>query len=52
MKVMYGKPNTVTIIEVQRLEWAGHLVRMSDDRMKRKVFLRKMDGEEKQVDQN
>jgi len=48
MKVMYGKPNTVTIIKVQRLEWAGHLVRMSDDRMKRKVFPRKMDGEEKQ----
>jgi len=45
---MYGKPNTVTIIKVQRLEWAGHLVRMSDDRMKRKVFPRKMDGEEKQ----
>jgi hypothetical protein len=38
MKVMYGKPNTVTIITVQRLEWAGHLVRMSDDRMKGKYF--------------
>jgi hypothetical protein len=52
MKVIYGKPNIVTIIEVQRLEWTGHLVRMSDDRMKGKVFLRKMDGEEKHEDQN
>ena len=49
---MYGKPNTVTIIEVQRLEWAGHLVRMSDNSMKRNVFLRKMEGQEKQEDQN
>jgi len=29
---MYRKPNTVTKIKVRRLEWAGHLVRMSDDR--------------------
>ena len=48
MKVMYGKPNNVTIKKVQRLEWAGHLVRMYDDSLKRKVFLKKMDGEEKQ----
>ena len=48
MKVMYGKQDTVTIIKVQRLEWAGHLARMSADRMKRKVFLRKLEGEEKQ----
>jgi hypothetical protein len=52
MKVMYGKPNTVTIIKALKLEWAGHLVRMSDDSLKRKVVLWKMDGEEKQKDQN
>jgi len=49
---MYGKPNTETIIKVQRLEWADHLITMSDDSLKEKVFLRKMDGEEKQKDQN
>ena len=45
---MYGKPNIVTIIEVQRLERAGHLVRMSNDSLKMKLFLRKMDEEDKQ----
>jgi hypothetical protein len=33
------KPNIVTTIKVRRLEWAGHLVRMSDDRTVKKMFL-------------
>jgi hypothetical protein len=41
---MYRKPNIVTTIKVIRLEWAGHLVRMSDDRTINKVFLGKPDG--------
>jgi hypothetical protein len=32
-------PNIVTTIKVQRLKWAGHLVRTSDDRTVIKVFL-------------
>jgi len=28
---MYKKPNIVTKMKVRRLEWAGHLLRMSDD---------------------
>jgi hypothetical protein len=34
---MCGKPNTVTIT-VRRLEWAGYLIRMSDDGTVRKHF--------------
>jgi hypothetical protein len=44
LQVMYRKPNIVTTIKVRRLEWAGHLVRMSDDRTVKKVFLGKPDG--------
>jgi hypothetical protein len=36
--------NIVTTIKVRRLEWAGHLVRMSDDRTIKKVSVRKPDG--------
>jgi len=36
----------VTTINVWRLEWAGHLVRMSDDRNIKKVFLGKPDGKD------
>jgi hypothetical protein len=44
---MYRKPNIVTTIKVRRLEWAGHLVRMSDFRSVKKVFLGKPDGRRK-----
>jgi hypothetical protein len=40
---MYTKPNIITI-KVRRREWAGHLVRISDDRTVKKVFLGKPDG--------
>jgi hypothetical protein len=39
---MYRNPNTVTIIKARYLEWAGHLVRQSDDRTTKKVFLCKL----------
>ena len=37
--------NTWTV--VRRLVWAGHMVRMSDDRTIKKVFLGKPDGRRK-----
>jgi hypothetical protein len=49
---MYTKPNIVTTIKVRRLEWAGQLVRISDDRTVKKVFMGKPDGRRKQEDQN
>jgi hypothetical protein len=44
LQVAYRKPNIVTTIKVRTLEWAGHVVRMSDDRTVKKVFLGKPDG--------
>jgi hypothetical protein len=44
---MYRKPNIVRTIKVGGLGWAGHLVRMSDDRTVKKVFLGKADGRRK-----
>jgi hypothetical protein len=41
---MYRKPNIVATLKVRRLEWAGHVVRMSDDRTAKKVSLGKPDG--------
>jgi hypothetical protein len=52
LQVMYIKPNIVTTIKVSRLEWAGHVVRMSDDRTVKKVFVGNQMEEEKQQDQN
>jgi hypothetical protein len=37
----------VTTINVWRLEWDGNLVRLSDDRTVKKVFLGKPDGKRK-----
>ena len=44
---MYRKPNIITTIKVRRLELAGQLVRMSDDRSVKKVILGKPDGRRK-----
>jgi hypothetical protein len=44
---MYRKPNISTTTQVRRLEWAGHLVRMSDDKTVKKVLLEKPDGKRK-----
>jgi hypothetical protein len=38
--------------KLKRLEWAGHLLRMSDDRTERKHFWGSQMEEEKQEDQN
>jgi hypothetical protein len=51
LQVMYRIPNIVTTIKVRRLEWAGHLVRMSDRTLK-KYFLGNQMEEEMQEDQN
>jgi hypothetical protein len=40
---MYRKPNIVTTIKVRRLEWAGHVVRMSDGRTVKTVLVGKPD---------
>jgi hypothetical protein len=42
----------VTIVRIRRPEWAGRLVRMSDDRAVKEVFLTKPDGRRQQEDHN
>jgi hypothetical protein len=44
---MYRKPSIVTTIKVRRVKWAGHLLRMSNDRTVKKVFLGKPVGRRK-----
>jgi hypothetical protein len=44
---MYRKPYIVTTIKLRRLEWAGHLVRISDGGAVKEVFLGKPDGRRK-----
>jgi hypothetical protein len=44
---LYIKPNIVTTIKVRRLQWAGHVARMSDDRTVKTVFVGKPDGRRK-----
>ena len=46
LQVMYRKPNIVTN-KSKKIRWAGHLVRMSDDRTVKKVLLGKPDGSRK-----
>jgi hypothetical protein len=52
LQVMCRKPNIVTTIDVRRLEWAGHVVRMSDYRTAKKYFWKNQMEEKKQEDQN
>jgi hypothetical protein len=44
---MYRKTSIVTTILVRRLERTGHLVRMSDDRTVKKIFLGTPNGRRK-----
>ena len=35
---MYGEPDIVTYIKSGRLQWAGHLIRMEDERSAKRAF--------------
>ena len=41
---IFNEPNIVNYIKVERLAWAGHLVRMDSDRTVKKIFNTKPDG--------
>jgi hypothetical protein len=49
---MYVNQNILTTISVRRLECAGHLVSISDDRTIRKYFWGNQMDEKKQEDEN
>ena len=40
----FNEPNIVPYIKVKRLAWAGHLVRMNNDRALKKIFDTNPDG--------
>jgi hypothetical protein len=40
----FNEPNVVTYIKIKRLEWAGHLVRLNNDRTLKRMFNTKPDG--------
>jgi hypothetical protein len=41
---VYRSPDIVTEIQVRRLEWLGHIIRMDGARMAKKVFVSKPEG--------
>ena len=43
LQVAYGKTNVLTTMRVRRLQWDGHVERMSDDRTVKKVLLENPD---------
>jgi hypothetical protein len=36
--ILYSEPNIVEDIEIRRLEWAGHIIRMEEERIPKKVL--------------
>jgi hypothetical protein len=44
LEEMNGGENTVKWIKGQRISWLGHLERMEEDRMPKKIFTREMEG--------
>jgi transcription termination factor 2 len=40
----YKAPDIVNVIKSQRLEWAGHMVRMKETRFVKKIFEGKLEG--------
>jgi hypothetical protein len=43
----YRSVNIVTSIKLRQMEWAGHIVRMNDERMVKRVFLGNPGGRRK-----
>jgi hypothetical protein len=41
---IFNEPNIISYIKVKRLAWAGHLMRMNNDRILKKIFNTKPDG--------
>jgi hypothetical protein len=35
---LYKEPNIVEVIKIRRLEWAGHMIRMEEERITKKVL--------------
>jgi hypothetical protein len=40
----YKAPDIVNVINIRRMEWLGHVVRMNETRSVKKIFEGKLDG--------
>ena len=40
----YKSQDIVTVIQIRRLEWIGHVIRMNETRCVKKIFERKLEG--------
>jgi hypothetical protein len=41
---LYDEPDLTKYIKINRLHWAGHVMRMSDERITRRVFIARPEG--------
>jgi hypothetical protein len=41
----YKAPDIVNVIQIRRLEWLGHVVRMNETRSVKKIFEGKLEGQ-------
>lgn len=48
LKALFGEPDIVAVAKSSRLRWAGHLMRMKEDSLSRRVFQGKMYGQRPQ----
>jgi hypothetical protein len=44
---LYKEPNIVDDIKIRRLEWAGHIIRMEEERIPKKLLCHKTSGKTK-----
>jgi hypothetical protein len=44
LEVMSKGENIVKWIKIQRISWSGHLERMGEDRMSKKIFTQELEG--------
>lgn len=47
---IFGSENIVSVIQSARLRWAGHVIRMDDDRVAKNVLENRVDGQEAEED--
>jgi hypothetical protein len=49
---LYEESDIVTYIKINRLRWAGHVIRLEEQKPARRVLVAVVEGRSKGVDQN
>lgn len=44
LEQIFGKENVISVIKAARLRWAGHVTRMNDDRLAKKILVNRVEG--------